>query len=559
MKSSWHLLSDGENGSFLERLLKNRGIGGAETEGFIKPPFPDLGFANASLGWKGSELTGALDLIRRAIADNRPIIIHGDYDVDGIVATAILWRTIYQDLGYRNCRPFMPNRFEHGYGLSRSSIDSIISGSKRGPLLRGPLMEVGGEGGLLITVDCGITAKEAVDYAKSQGFDVLIIDHHSQPSNLPDCRIFWSALSCAGTLSWIVSQSLDGTAAKYLDLAALATVADLQPLLKFNRSLVKFGLEKMADSENLGLRSLIKTAGLNGKAIGTFEVGWILSPRINAAGRLESAWEALRLLCTKNQTQALKIAEKLNGLNQERQTLTQSSLEKALEIVGRAPGAKISLVVHEELHEGIIGLIAGKLVSRSGLPAVVISKGVEFSKASARSAEGFNIVEFLRSLGDHFEDIGGHAGAAGFTIRTEKIDQFRQAVESRQGEITLPDPVLRIDTELSLSDLDSGFLSIISQMEPFGLGNSEPLFLLKSVTVGNVGTVGSGGSHLKLVLKDGGSTWPAIFFGGGASASSLFAGDRLDLVFAVGEDRWNGSGKVLLKVKDLDKVGEKSY
>lgn len=549
MKNSWKLIGVVLDNDVLRSLLTNRGVTVEGSKEFLEPPWPSLELAKRLLGFTGDDFEKISSIFTNAINDGRPIIIHGDYDVDGISATAILWKTIYKSLSYRNCYPFIPNRFDHGYGLSKQSIDEVSeivrSHSRENHLLKPSL---------LVTVDCGITAFDEVEYAKSRDFEVLIVDHHVKPKTIPNCSTFWSDQVCASGLSYIISQVLNHNQTDFLELAALGTVADLQPLLGFNRSLTKFGLEELSLTKSVGLRALKKVSGIEGKNIGTFEVGWILAPRLNASGRLENALESLRLLCTESGDQALKIAEKLNGLNLERQALTKVSVDLALSVTQGNGLSRVNVAVHEDFHEGIIGLVAGKLVSHLGTPVVVISKGKEFSKASARSVEGFNIIEFLKSLGPHFENIGGHAGAAGFTIRTERIEEFIKALSSGQENIEIPLPTLKIEKELKLEEITDDLLEIINKLAPFGIGNHEPLFLSRKVPIQNVTFVGNEKSHLKLILGANGKSHSAIFFSNGVLYKDLVAGDYLDIVYNLSENNWNGEKSISLKIKDLDKV-----
>lgn len=557
MKNSWKLIGDVLDNDVLRVLLANRGITVEGPNEFLEPPRPSLELAKRLLGFNEEDFEKISSIFTNAINNCRPIIIHGDYDVDGICATAIIWQAIYHDLGYKNCRPFIPNRFDHGYGLSEESIDAIV---KDLSLYLTNNQELKAENpALLVTVDCGITASHEVEYAKSKGFEVLIVDHHVKPETIPDCSIFWSDRVCAAGLSYIISQILNHGQTDFLELAALGTVADLQPLLGFNRSLTKFGLEELNTTKNVGLTALKKVSGIEGRNIGTFEIGWILAPRLNASGRLENALESLRLLCTKSEKQALEIAEKLDSLNLERQELTKTAVDLALSITQGESLSKINVAVHKQFHEGIIGLVAGKLVSHLGTPAVVISKGEEFSKASARSVEGFNIVEFLRSLGPHFENIGGHSGAAGFTICTERIEEFLKALNRGQENLEIPPPLLRVEKELKLEEITGDLLEIINKLAPFGIGNQEPLFLSRKVPIQNVTFVGSEKSHLKLNLGVNGKSYSAIFFGKGALYKDLVAGDCIDVVYNLSEDNWNGGRSVSLKIRDLDKiVGQKN-
>lgn len=559
-------LKEQHSKDLISQLLRLRGCKAeAERNLFLNPPPPQDFLDDPVLaGFEPEAFNPAITAVSEAVSSNRTIFIHGDYDVDGICATAIIWKTIYQNLGYKNCLPFIPNRFDHGYGLSKESIDEIVRGSAfnfERHALNSPL---------LITVDCGITSFDEVEYAKEKGFEVLILDHHQKPEKLPGCKILWTDKLCAAGIAWFFAQNIRSTKdmlgkpmVKDLELAALATIADIQPLTGANRSLVKYGLEELNRTENIGLKELIKSSGIEGRKIGTFEVGWVLAPRLNASGRLEDALSSLRLLCTSSSSQAVEIAKNLNRVNSQRQEMTRSMVDAAKLAVGEN-SQLVNVVVNEEFHEGIIGLIAGKLVSYYSTPAVVIKKGEEFSKASARSVSGFNIVEFLRSLGDHFENVGGHAGAAGFTIRTEKIEAFLVSVSQRTADLVLPPPVLEVDAKLTFEDLSLKTLEIVRTLEPFGLGNPEPVFLLEKAAIVSARTVGSQNQHLKLKvsLSDpqstnnnqlSTSTIDCIGFDMGGRLADLVSGDRVNLVFTLSEDTFSGYSKLALRLKDLEK------
>jgi single-stranded-DNA-specific exonuclease len=555
-------LRERQSGDLFYQLLSLRGCKTEdEKKLFLNPSSPSTFVNNPTLaGFESVDYANAVGLVTKTISSNRSIFIHGDYDVDGICAAAIIWKAIYHDLAYKSCLPFIPSRFDHGYGLSRNSVDSVVELRESASSSNGDLEKPA----LLINVDCGITSLEEVEYAKARGFEVLILDHHVKPERLPVCNILWTEKLCAAGIAWVFSQGFknaNGVSSeievKDLELAALATIADIQPLTGVNRSLVKYGLQELNQTKNVGLRELIKVSGIEGRKIGTYEVGWVLAPRLNASGRLEEAVSSLRLLCTGSSSQAAEIALALNRANFERQELTKDMMELAKTEIGEA-GQKINVAVHEEFHEGIIGLVAGKLVGHFGTPAVVIHKGGEFSKASARSVIGFNIVEFLRSLGDHFENVGGHAGAAGFTIRTEKIGSFLEAVRSHTDIVNLPEQVITVDAEVKFGDLTLETSGLINQLEPFGIGNPEPVFLLKGVTVVNSQNVGAQNQHLKLkISKDQTQLTNAIDcigFGLGDRLRDVSPTNPIDLIFSFSEDSYSGYTKLVLKLKDFKKI-----
>ncbi|MEK7611087.1 MAG: single-stranded-DNA-specific exonuclease RecJ [Patescibacteria group bacterium] len=541
-------LADRTADDLLTQLLINRGLtASAQQEEFLNPPTPELFACPVRVpNLNPEEFNKALSIIKKAIAEDRPIVIHGDYDVDGIGATAILWETIYFGLGYKKVYPFIPDRFGEGYGLSKKSLDKINA-------------EYDGLNGnfpLLITVDCGVTAREEVEYAKKLGFEIVIIDHHVRPETLPRAEaLVWTDSLCSGGLAWFLSYHLDkASATNQLDLAALTAVADLQPVLGINRSLLKAGLQALLAGKRLGLQALLRSAGVDGRELGTYELGWIIAPRLNAAGRLDNALTALRLLCTRDPDQAQTLAKSLNEVNIERQKITLEALTHAREhVLSNQPG-KILVVAHETYHEGIIGLVAGRLTQEFSRPSLVISKGTVISKGSARSVRGFDLVAALKKIEYLFEGLGGHPMAAGFTVKTENLDKLAVAVADL-GEQELAGDLLkgsiRIDVKISFSRINSSLRNLLKQLEPTGLSNPTPVFLSKGVKVTSSRTVGSSGSHLKLSLEEEGCRFPAMWFKAGEKLADFPPGTVVDIVYSVGEDSWNGAARLSLNVKDM--------
>jgi len=557
-------------------LLENRGlVSDEEKETFFNPPNPQKYLESPELvGIPSQDLERAVGLVRQAIAAGRPIIIHGDYDVDGICATAILWETIYRGLNYENCRPFVPDRFKHGYGLTRASIDAVRETAELSD----------GQTALLITVDCGITAHDAIRYAESLGFAVLVTDHHqkeeaSGPQPPPsstfrvggpkterfsggglDSAELWTDQICGAGIAWVLAQRLHPM--PNLDLVALATVADIQSLLGPNRAFVKHGLEELNRTSRVGLRELARLASLSGKDIGTYEVGWVLAPRLNAPGRLGSALDALRLLLTNDRVQAGELAETLERINRERRGKTAAMVEHALGgVMAQASGeAKVLIAHHTSYHEGVIGLLAGRLTKEFHRPAIAIAEGKEFSKGSARSVPGLNIIELLREVGDLLESVGGHPMAAGFIMRTENIVAFEErvvvAAEPKIDEDGFRQH-LAVDCEIPLTLVSWGMWEELQRFEPFGTANPRPVFLSRGVGVVDVSTVGGEGQHLKLRVRDansdalGGEDLTAVGFGLGSRAAGLCLGTLLGIVYSLGENCWNGRRSLELYLKDF--------
>lgn len=544
-------------------LLKNRGLKmKKEVEDFLHPKLEDV--TVKSVGINKQQLAKAVARIRKAIKNKEQIIVYGDYDVDGICGSAILWETLH-GLG-ANVLPYIPHRVEEGYGLSIVGISNIkdqISNTK-----------------LIITVDNGIVANDAVDFANKNGVDVIITDHHVPSKKLPKALAIVHTTKLCGTgVAYLLSQEVRSEPPKaslarggklevrsedHLELVALATIADLVPLLGANRTLTTFGLEKLRKTKRIGLLALFKEAGIQQSLIGTYEVGHLIAPRLNAMGRLESAMDSLRLLCTKDRDRAENLAHTLGTTNRERQVVTEETVIHARSAVrGQSLEVrKLLFISHESYQQGVIGLVAGKLVEEFYRPAIVIAKGEKVSKASARSVHGLNIIEFIRSASEFLVDAGGHPMAAGFTVETEKLPALQKALEERAEKLVLAEMLtrtLRVDCEIAFTDINRELYQSISTFEPFGMANPQPSFVSRNVMIKDMRLVGADGRHAKLRLSQqkpvARSQQPeainAIAFGFGQRASELHVGDTVDIVCTIDEDRWNGNRKLQLKIKDI--------
>lgn len=533
-------------------LLKNRGITTKrERDVFLAPSLSDVTTTN--VGIDTNEVTKTLKRVEKAINNNEQIVVFGDYDVDGITSSAILWETLYK-LGAK-CTPYIPGRIEEGYGLSTRGIMNMKT----------QIPDVS----LIITVDNGIVAHQAVSFANEQGIDVVITDHHTTAETLPSAySIVHTTLLCGAGVAYVLSKEIlkhynkkeetkmeeDDT---HLELAALGTIADLVPLVGPNRTLVSFGLQKLRQTKRVGLLALYKTAKLNKQTIGTYEVGFLIAPRLNASGRLASAMDSLRLICTRDKNRAEELALLLETTNRQRQIILKDTAEHALETLQseNATTKHILIIAHETYQEGIIGLVAGKIVEAFYRPAIVIAKGEKMSKASARSINGFNIIEFLRLNMKFFVNVGGHPMAAGFTIATENIVPLQNELELlAQTTLTEASFVrsLTIDCELELSDIDQKMYMQIQQLAPFGMGNQDPTFVARKVVVKNIRILGDEKKHVKLTLKrNDKETIDAIGFNLARYATSLKNGDAIDLAYTIDENTWNGNTTLQLKMKDI--------
>jgi single-stranded-DNA-specific exonuclease len=420
--------------------------------------------------------------------------------------------------------PFIPQRENEGYGLSKAGIDHV-------------------DAQLIITVDSGIVAHEAIDYAHSKGIKVIVIDHHEKPKKLPkaDAIIHTTHLCSAGIAYFFANQGLE--------LAAIATVCDMVPLTGANRAIVKYGLKSLNETKRPGLKALFEVAGI--KTVGTYELGFMIGPRLNAAGRIDSALTALRLLCTHDPQKAFEYAQELNSINRERQTMMENSVAHALEnSKSQIPNSKIIVIDHESYHQGIIGLIAGKLTEKHYLPSIVISRGEEVSKASARSIAGFNIIEAIRSTEEILINAGGHPTAAGFTIRTAEISKFKTQISkyaSKKLTDDLLEKTLKVDAKIPLELLNLKLYTDLQQLEPHGLGNPQPVFC-SDVEVLNVRTMGPIGQHIKLTLSGG---FEAVGFNMSHFASKLKAGQKISLAYSLDLNTFNSKTTLQLKIKDI--------
>ncbi|MBI2404953.1 single-stranded-DNA-specific exonuclease RecJ [Candidatus Gottesmanbacteria bacterium] len=543
----WNITGMCQRDDIIPMLLKNRGLDSKKKiEEFLHPSEPHT-LPPDAVGIDRRALKKALARIQEAINDHESIVVYTDYDADGVTAGAIMWEALYA-LGAR-VMPYIPHRVDEGYGLSKKGIDTV--NEQYHPTL-------------IITVDHGITAREKVAYAKSLGIDVIVTDHHVKPEKLPDCLVVHTTKLSGAGISWFVAKEILSTCStpgvepgELLALATIGTIADMVPLVGPNRSIAKYGLAGINATKRVGLEALITDAGLMKGNIGTYEISHILAPRLNAMGRLVHAMDALRLLCTKQKEKAMILAQKLGLTNKERQQLTIETTHHALQGVPsfyRKRGdalRKLIFVSHASYNQGVIGLVAGKLVEEFYRPAIVVSKGDAISKASARSISGFNIVEAIRTCSDILVAVGGHPMAAGFTIETQYLSVLRERLEKFANESLSSEKLertLRVDAEIPLEAVTEDLWKAIREFEPFGFGNLEPVFATRDVTVDDVRLVGSDGKHLKLKISN---TMEAIGFGLGTVYGELKPGTSVDIVYTIDMNTWNGSRRLQLKLKDI--------
>jgi single-stranded-DNA-specific exonuclease len=536
-------------------LLRNRGIKkDKERKEFFDPSLPEK-LSLKSLGINASEISKSLNRIRKAKDKKQKVVVYGDYDADGITATAILWECLYS-LGV-DAMPYIPERFSEGYGLNAESIRKL---KDQNPKLK-----------LMVTVDNGIVANKAVDVAHELGIDVIITDHHLPEKSKPKAYaiVHTKKISGAG-LAWILAREIVKKIrnTKYeirntLDLVAIGSLADQLPLLGPNRSLVKRGLELLNRTKRPGVLALFNEAGIEPGTINTYVVGFVIAPRINAMGRLKHAIDSLRLLCTKSESKARDLASHLSETNKERQRIVQKVLLHAKTQALKREGKRVIIVAHDSYHEGVIGLVASKLVEEFYRPAIVISQGKSLSKASARSIPGFNIIEAIRELEDILEGGGGHPMAAGFSLATERVDEFLQRFEKISAPLLpskLMTPEIKIDLELNFNLINQDLVRTILKFEPHGLGNPRPTFATKNVTVLGARAVGNENRHLKLILEKDKKIFDAIAFGFGKYLARVSSDNLVDVAYNLEENSWNGKKNLQLKIKDIKwKRNSKNY
>lgn len=554
-------------------LLHHRGLKTqAQIDEFFNPDYEqDLHDSFLMRGIKP-----AVKRINQAIEKNEKIAIFGDYDADGICGAVIL-KTVLEKLGADLSGGIhIPNRLKEGYGLNKESIQRAVAAGAK----------------LMITVDCGIAGIEEAILADGLGMDVIITDHHQPGSSLPPARAIinpwqkkdkypFKELAGAG-VAFKLGQALlkdnkdikSGWEKWLLDLVALATVADCMPLLGENRTLVRYGLIVLAQTKRLGLRALMKTARLKPifetekmlTNLDVYSLGFVLAPRLNAAGRIERADLALDLLLTEDGAQAEIMAEKINDYNRLRQKMTD---EIAAEIEGRIKmevfdRRRLCIVAAEAVWSpGIIGLVAGKIADRHQRPAIIFCAAADGRRwrGSARSVAGFNIVAALAQCGDVLIQFGGHAGAAGLEILKENLAIFEERINAiAERELAGRDltPALEVDFELDANDIAWPLFDELIKFEPFGKGNEAPVFLTRNFFIYSLRVVGNGSKHLKMELKNAAcpqKIFKAIGFGlmknGGADLS---IGDKIDAVFEIIKDEWNGRRDLQLKIIDFKKI-----
>lgn len=529
-----------------------------DREKFLSPKLKDIPDYNNLYG-----ATKAAQVIIQAIKDNKKIVIHGDYDADGICATSILWEFLYRELAEHldkkvDVLPFIPSRTDQGYGLTKSSIDECI--------------DMGAD--LIITVDCGVRDKEVInEYLKDEKVNFVITDHHQVPEDISENldyplvhqrfpeHEYADVEVCGAYVAFLVVQAIKAQLdMKYeieedtqgLDLVALATVTDIMELKSVNRTIVKFGLEQIKKGERLGLKSLIEKAEVEINQLDTYHLGFIIGPRINASGRIDTPIDAVKLLVSNDSKTCTQLASKLDYLNYERQKMTSEALSEAKEVVDL--DSKILCILGNDWHEGIVGLVAGKLNEEFHRPTLVATKKGGEIRGSARSISGFNITSALEKCADQLERFGGHEQAGGFTVKDGSWEDFVSCMNKiAEKEITeeMLTPVLNIDLHLSTNDISFKFLDILKELEPFGYGNRKPVVGFDNLVIVKKEPIGKVQNHLKLLCKgDGVDLVTVLLFWCDEDVDELKVDDSIDLVGNVNVNSWNGREQLQVIAKE---------
>lgn len=530
----------------VDLFLADRGI--TDKKSFLNPPHPkELEFSDFFENKKEFEKNKKLTI--KLLADikksGRTIIVYCDYDADGITGGAILWETL-NHLGF-SVMPYIPDRKTEGYGFSIKGIDTIIK--QHSPAL-------------IISVDHGIVGHEQIAYAKEKGIPVIITDHHQKADTSPPSAysIFHTSKLSGSGVSYFFSREiarqlkgdkdlLNHFDSDFLALAAIGTIADLVPLVGPSRAVAKYGLAAFATIQKKGLKALLKECGLDEKVIKTYEVSFMIAPRINAFGRLEHGMDALRLLCTKSLEKAVILAKKANTINAQRQDLVKKACDQAMEMVD--PSKSILIVAGDSWEEGIMGLIAGKIVQKYNKPAIVMAKNESTYKASARAPEGYDLISFLRNSSDQYLSIGGHPGAAGFSIAEEKLHTFVKKLQSRAKKdfVNIGETGKTVDLQIPLSLATTELAALFEALEPFGMGHQSPLFM-SSGRIVNKKLMGKNSSHMKLwIVGDDGGALEVMHFNVEKKQSAGYSeGSEISFVYTLESNTYNGRTKAVGKI-----------
>ena len=500
-----------------------------------------------------SEMDSAVDRTLAAIEGGETIAVYGDFDTDGVTASALLYESLLALGG--DAFVHLPHRVRDGHGLNAEAVTAMA--------------EFGAS--LVITVDCGITSAAEVRQARALGMDVILTDHHAPVGETPEAFAMvtptdaypFPFLTGAG-LAFKLAQALHQRTETpvpggALELASLGTVADMAPLLGENRAIATLGLDRLRETERPGLLALLASAGVARETLDHESIPFVIAPRLNAAGRMESAELAFSLLTAEDPEEARELASRIEALNRERRALTQELLDEGMRLA--APqveaGERLLFIAGEQFNPGVSGLVAGRLVERFSRPAVVVAVDGDTARASGRSTTAFHLARALAELGERFLHFGGHPAAAGFVARTEELEGLGRALQvlarERLREAAL-EPTLRIDAEAGFAEMPGQTMGFLRRLAPYGQENPPPAFLARGAAVIDVKRMGGEGQHLRMQLRHGGSTWEAVAFNR-AWPEDVGERARIDVVYTPEVNTYNGRQRLQMRVLDLRASG----
>lgn len=560
-KGEWNFPKEKISDDIIKYLLEKREI--EDIDGYLQPSLKDIPDSG-----KLYDSKRAAKEILESVEKGEKIVIHGDFDSDGICASSLLWEFLYRDLAKHldmkiNAVPYIPSRIDQGYGLTEDSLNDVLKL----------------EGQLLISVDCGVRDEKLIKkYMKGskdrKPLKVVITDHHQPPEDLseklpyplvhqmyPKHEYPYTQI-CGAAVVFLLIQEIKKQVGmdceltedtKGLDLVALATVTDLMPLVGINRVFVSFGLKQIAKGTRKGLRYLCLRAGINFKDINSYHLGYLIGPRINAAGRIGSPIDGVKLLVSNDDKLCQDIAEQLDSLNFDRQKITIETKEEAVEMIGDIKDKAI-FVVGQDWHEGVIGLVAGKLLEEFHRPVIVATYNGDVVKGSARSIKGFNITETLGKFDKYLERYGGHELAAGFSAKVNTIDEFVEEFIKYANEKITDDMLvskLNIDLVLDTDSVDKVLIEDLGKLEPFGYGNPKPVLCLRNVVVFRKTVMGQEENHMKLLVKGSGyDMLTLVLFGAGEDKEEIEKDSVVDVVGYPDLNIWNGYENIQFIVKE---------
>lgn len=539
--------------SIVAQLLINRGLDEREkAEYFLKGNLDNLA---SPLEIPGIE--PAIRRLRRAIDDQESIIVYGDYDVDGITSTTLLL-DVLKLLG-ANVNFYIPDRLEEGYGLNNDALQELARQNVD----------------LIVTVDCGISAKQEISEGQKLGLEFIVTDHHLPPEEIPPCivinptlekrEVFWKGLAGVGVTFKLAQGLLEDIwgislgrkkAYEFLDLVAIGTIADIVPLKGENRILVKYGLEEIARGKRLGINKLCEVSKIDIHNISASQIGFGLAPRLNACGRIGTPALGVQLLLSQREKEAEEIANKLNTENQNRQNIEAQITQEAVQMLENIDmdKEKCIILMSPQWHPGVIGIVASRLVEKYYRPTIILTLTNGTLKGSGRSIPGFHLYNALSQCQDLLINFGGHSQAAGLSLSQENLEGFREKMSQLASSILKEEdliPALSLDGEINLQEADFELLNEIAQLEPFGASNPEPLLVYRRGEIKDYRQVGNDGAHLKLNIKAGNSYWNGIGFNLASHIEIAASQDPVDLAFALEKNCWQGRTELQLVLKDL--------